>query len=394
MDIKKLTDCCMEISQNRLNIINNVDIIEMEGEDDLLFDSPITSKILDDDNKETIKILTNFFKEEYLELLRFVTPFFSNRRCKTSSLSDTDGFLILLFYFKYYENIAFLSVHFKIPSSIINAKIKKLILLLKEPLVNNFIKEISYRQQKRENMLLEDYPEVIGIIDCTVQIINKPKLSYKDSKKYYSKKHQCYCLKKETLHSLNGICTSVSSYELGATHDYTIFKQNIQKFKNYVKKSQDELALEDNGELNEVFPFEWALMMDKGYLGSNKIIRSIHPSKKQQNKELDRDTKIRNNKIAKNRIIIENYYGRLKTLWNITSRPYKCNHDTYDDYFDICVALTNYNIINNPLRDNDGEIYKKILALYNKQDEDIKKRQREHQIKYRDNLKVKIGLDS
>ena len=76
MDIKKLTDCCMEISQNRLNIINNVDIIEMEGEDDLLFDSPITSKILDDDNKETIKILTNFFKEEYLELLRFVTPFF------------------------------------------------------------------------------------------------------------------------------------------------------------------------------------------------------------------------------------------------------------------------------------------------------------------------------
>ena len=140
MDIKKLTDRCVEINQTRFNVINNVDIVEIEDDDDILFDSPITSQVLEDDDKETIKILTNFYKEEYLELLRFVSPFFANKKGKKSLLSDTDGFLILLFYLKYYENIGFLSVHFKIPSSIINSKIKKLILLLKEPIINNFIK--------------------------------------------------------------------------------------------------------------------------------------------------------------------------------------------------------------------------------------------------------------
>ena len=50
-------------------------------------------------------------------------------------------------------------------------------------------------------------------------------------------------------------------------------------------------------------------MMDKWYQGAENLIRAIIPNK---GKNPSKEDELRNKKIARNRIICENFYGRMK----------------------------------------------------------------------------------
>lgn len=61
-----------------------------------------------------------------------------------------------------------------------------------------------------------------------------------------------------------------------------------------------------------------------------------------------------------NRIIVENYFGRLVQLWKVKSCRYRWSEGTYDTVSRLCYALTN----RYPLRSVDGkrlEIYRRSL---------------------------------
>ncbi|ETV63587.1 hypothetical protein H257_19487, partial [Aphanomyces astaci] len=55
-----------------------------------------------------------------------------------------------------------------------------------------------------------------------------------------------------------------------------------------------------------------------------------------------------NDRIASDRIIFENYFGRLKTLWATCSA-------SYDFVFQACLALTNVDVRLHSLRAEDGD---------------------------------------
>ena len=117
--------------------------------------------------------------------------------------------------------------------------------------------------------------------------------------------------------------------------------------------------LDEDGELNDTYPNQWGILGDKGYQGGTRHIRMIHPVKQPINGTLTAD-EVFNEELSSDRIIVENYFGRLSSLWTVMSNKYKWNEDTYDLVFRTCVALTNIHVKFNTLRDSDQSFYKSL----------------------------------
>ena len=121
------------------------------------------------------------------------------------------------------------------------------------------------------------------------------------------------------------------------------------------------MPVHDNGELQNTFPDQWALLADKGYAGGDRDIRAIIPK---NGNRLSATDNSRNRNIFACRIIVENFFGRLKMLWKIMHDRFRLSHDWYDKIVRICVALTNFHIDLNPLREDDRINYKAIPRQY------------------------------
>jgi len=102
-------------------------------------------------------------------------------------------------------------------------------------------------------------------------------------------------------------------------------------------------------------------MADKGYQGAHELGRYIIPNK---GSSLTNQEKASNNNIAKARIIIQNFYGRMKKLFKILVEAFRLDEDCFDDIFVICFYLTNYHIQNSPLRKEDGEYHRAVLKKW------------------------------
>ena len=136
--------------------------------------------------------------------------------------------------------------------------------------------------------------------------------------------------------------------------------------------------MEDDVENNN----SWSVMADKGYIGLQNQVRAVIPKRKPRERELTRSEKMENLKIASSRIIVENFFGRVCSLWSISHKTFTWNHDLYDDVVSVCFALTNYHILSNPLRSTDSELFcnirKHYLVMARKQSRDAVKRRVKH----------------
>lgn len=107
----------------------------------------------------------------------------------------------------------------------------------------------------------------------------------------------------------NGLAVFVSAPKPGAIHDFSIFQDNVEFYKDFLKKRPMDRTITDNGELKDKYPDSWACLMDKGYQGAAELVRAILPKR---GRNLGEEDESRNDKIAKSRVICENFYGRLK----------------------------------------------------------------------------------
>jgi hypothetical protein len=72
----------------------------------------------------------------------------------------------------------------------------------------------------------------------------------------------------------------------------------------------------------------------------------------------------RNAKVSSDRVLVENYFGRL-CIWKIMYTTYKWKRDSYDLYLQFCIALTNFHISLQPLRaDTDQAMYTRVLSRF------------------------------
>ncbi|ETM34683.1 hypothetical protein L914_18276, partial [Phytophthora nicotianae] len=144
------------------------------------------------------------------------------------------------------------------------------------------------------------------------------------------------------------------------------------------------------GPLREEFSREWAILTDKGYQGLEAHLRCIHPTK---GSNLPPEVQHQNENISSDRVLVDNFFGRLCSLWRIVTDKYRSIEDLYDDIFQVCESLTNFQ--SNPLRDANGEAYaqreNRLRAIGNT----IKTKRRLSQDKYRSRkrLRHRMTLD-
>ncbi|KAE9251571.1 hypothetical protein PF002_g4220 [Phytophthora fragariae] len=82
-------------------------------------------------------------------------------------------------------------------------------------------------------------------------------------------------------------------------------------------------------------------LADKGNQGAEQHVRCIHPTK---STNLPAAVVQQNADISSDRIIVENWFGKLCGLWRICADKYRGAEDFYDDIFQTCAALTNCHI--------------------------------------------------
>lgn len=58
-----------------------------------------------------------------------------------------------------------------------------------------------------------------------------------------------------------------------------MFMERIDVHKSYLEKAENDLGVNDCGELHRQYPSLWACLVDKGYVGLGNSIRAIHPKK-------------------------------------------------------------------------------------------------------------------
>ena len=63
------------------------------------------------------------------------------------------------------------------------------------------------------------------------------------------------------------------------------------------------------------------------------------------------------------RLVVEQFFGRFKTLWSMFRKPYRFSHEKFDIDFDICAMLTNEHIKANLLLEKYQVFYHNILNL-------------------------------
>ncbi|KAG2875071.1 hypothetical protein PC118_g24117 [Phytophthora cactorum] len=171
---------------------------------------------------------------------------------------------------------------------------------------------------------------------------------------YYSAKHKLYGYKVEVSVGPRGFALNCTGHARGNTYDITIFRRNEAFHHTTRRKTDEDRTLRDTGILSAEYPDEWAVLADKGCQGLEQHMRCIHPTK---GSNLSAAVVQQNADISSDRIIVENWFGRMCGLWRICADKYRWAEDRYDDIFQTCAALTNMHIGYYPLRAANGEEY-------------------------------------
>ena len=125
----------------------------------------------------------------------------------------------------------------------------------------------------------------------------------------------------------------------GAMHDLNVFRVNF----NFHNKTTRDI---DSNAHTVYHP----IIFDKGYIGAQHDVDAIIPTKKNKKRELTEEQEIRNKLIAEYCIIVENYFGRVQSLFSIKAMKFPWGREKFDVVTDFCFSLTNRHIELHPLR--------------------------------------------
>ncbi len=262
-------------------------------------------------------------------------------------------------------------------------------------MVNRFVRKydetFSMNVLQDRDTIFGNFPYALEAVDVTFQQANRPSGKMQEGKRYSSGKHKLYGFKVEVSARPNGIASSFSSHYPGSVSDLSIIHERIELCKSRLKKREEDANYQDEFMLAEKYPNQWAVLMDKGYQGAAGVLRAITPRKKPVRGFLDRDDEVFNKKLSTDRILAENYFGRLGQLWSVLSKKYVWSEKYYNLSFSYGVALTNIHIIMHKLRDDDGSWYNRYHHLIDV-GETTKKKHARSQSKYRQKRKARLSI--
>ncbi|ETO80708.1 hypothetical protein F444_04824 [Phytophthora nicotianae P1976] len=183
-----------------------------------------------------------------------------------------------------------------------------------------------------------NYPSARYATDVTFQQSNMPTGQIKERRAYYSAKHHLHGYKVEVSELPNGLALNCTAHYPGSEADIQIFRKNHEFHLQHLLKSSMETELADEGPLTTEHSDSWAVLADNGYQGLAADFRAITPFKKQPLRELTLEHVETKDRIAYDRGLVKNYFGRLCTLWAMCSDKYREDGTNYHNYLKrLCV---------------------------------------------------------
>lgn len=284
-------------------------------------------------------------------------------------IAQKDVFIILLHFFRRYPRLEEMSAALGMTAS----KLSKIIDKAINAAFERYVPLLINRPAETIDLPTDqNVPECGYIVDATVQRILVPTGTFEQKKQWFSGKHGSYCLKSQVITDMKGAAIMVNSGYVGSIHDMHIFRETMEEWHRiailHPKTPQKVLA-------------------DKGYQ-ANDVPELVTPIKGTPDK-LSRQDNAFNERIGKTRIVVENFFGRLKNRYAIIGSVYRHSHELYPKIFNLCCAFTNFEIrlCGHGLRKEDGDWYSKfytndIEAMRNRalDQKDKRKRARERRI--------------
>jgi hypothetical protein len=176
-------------------------------------------------------------------------------------------------------------------------------------------------QTKDLDQALQDYPELMAIVDATEQRVRRSS-DNETQREHYSGKKKCHTRKTQITVNEKGIIRDVSFSVPGKMHDLELFRQS--------------------GAAGRI-PKNVGVGGDAGYQGSHHELpdHSVATTHKaRRNHPLTEDEKGMNREFSSMRIIVENTICELKHF-KVLSERFHHNVNGYDEVFGAVVAIVN-----------------------------------------------------
>lgn len=370
-------------------IVSRANDIHESSDEEEGSNSPIFDSFYKDGGSNAIKGMCNFtageFDQIWMLIFDHVSTTWNVGRGKKSNLTGKDMLFMSLCVLKHGQQWELTARLFKISCSTLERQVTRFLHNISEYIYEKFVKRAeehwTMRKIRTDARAFAHFDYARYATDVTFQQSNRPSGNMTEGKKYFSGKHKLYGYKVELSVLPIGICIGCTKHYPGSVSDLEIFRQNSSFHEESSKKVVKDFDLSDEGMLEEMQADFWAILADKGYQGATEFFRVVHPKKVYQNSPLSTTDQEINRKISSDRIIVENYFGRLCSLWTLFSHKWRWNEGSYDVFFKIAVALTNFHVKKFPLQRKDQEYFSGVRnRLRSISHESCEKRKRQQEM--------------
>ena len=339
------------------------DLLSSDDENDS--PCPYFDQFYNQGGSESIAEMCNFDATEFEFLWQlsqsFITQNYNSGRGKRCAVSGKDLLFMTLTVLKHGGHWDVLARVFKLKGPTFERMVTKFVALISDHLfallVTDIRREFTMKNLDNTHARFSNFPEALYAVDVTFQQSFRPSGQLAEGKLFFSGKHKLYGVKVEVGVLPNGLAISCSGHYPGSVSDFEILQRRRSIHTDLIQKQGNERDLVDIGFDVSTYPEQWAVLADKGYQGCQEIFRTIHPIKRPPRGVLSMSDEAFNRRVSSDRIIVENWFGRLSGLWALFGAKWRWSGTIYDDFFRLAAALTNFHVKNHPLRAQDGDKY-------------------------------------
>ncbi|ETV69461.1 hypothetical protein H257_14831 [Aphanomyces astaci] len=150
-----------------------------------------------------------------------------------------------------------------------------------------------------------------------------------------SVKHKLYGLKLEYSVAYPGVPVDMSEHSPGSVADVTMFMHRRHVHQDMLSKTASQMEEGDHDECAEEYPDSWSILVHMGYQRIQYQVRSMQA--KTSRRPLTARELEPNSRVSSDRVMVENYFGRICSLWKIMRETYKWNKPRFDRISRLCV---------------------------------------------------------
>lgn len=177
------------------------------------------------------------------------------------------------------------------------------------------------RKKKGMEQFLEEFADVVAIVDATEQPIQRPQ-DDETQRRYYSGKKKRHTVKHQIVVTPEGEIIYTGEAASGSRHDKTMF---------------DDSGVADRLEGDEAY------MGDKGYQGIQRDCKAVLPHKRPKGGKLTEEQKAHNSRLSSVRVVVEHTIGWMKNF-RVLAQTYRHPRESHNRVFEIVAGLVNRRI--------------------------------------------------